>query len=582
MTSMPNIIRLSPCPKGYDKDIDKTIPPSQTVDIIKKRFSEAKLDILQETVRVDLGRLGIPVYMSRCGSDALAVMPTRKQMGKGASPEQAQASAVMELVERFSFFSFFDEFPGQLLHWKQAEELFSENLLDIGEITKSVNEDLSPQRAREVMDLVPWHFFPATRLRDERQTWLPLDWFKQLNEFNGASAGNSQEESILQGLSEIVERHVCCLVDRQHLATPTIVNESCTDPVLANLLRKFEKENIHITLKDFSLGMPMPTVGAIAWDPATFPHESEIVFTAGTASSPTKAAIRAVTEIAQLAGDFCTRACYEASGLGKFARIEDAAWLLEGPQIRLEQLPSVQADDIMDELKTAINALPYNVYCVATTNPALSIPAHYTMMPGASFRERDRNQSLGLYVGRRLVETKSREEAHKGLDMLSVHYPDAHFVPFFRGLTEINAEQWESAYGFMQKALPLQPDDDSQALVSFYTGFIDTRCNRWTQALPHLQAAVRLCPDMKEYGNLLGVSHFKLGQFEQAAECFRQVLSVDKGSAMDMANLGICEKNLGHHAQAMEHLSSALALDPSLEFVRPHLEQLTEAMAKSR
>ena len=38
-------------------------------------------------------------------------MPTRKQMGKGSSAEQAEASALMELMERFAFFSFWEERP---------------------------------------------------------------------------------------------------------------------------------------------------------------------------------------------------------------------------------------------------------------------------------------------------------------------------------------------------------------------------------------------------------------------------------------------------------------------------------------
>ena len=57
--------------------------------------------MLAETRRIDTGRLGIPVYLSVCGEAARAVMPTRKQMGKGASPEQAEASALMELARAF-------------------------------------------------------------------------------------------------------------------------------------------------------------------------------------------------------------------------------------------------------------------------------------------------------------------------------------------------------------------------------------------------------------------------------------------------------------------------------------------------
>ena len=58
-------------------------------------------------MRIDSGRLDIPVYLSLLGVDARRVVPTHKQMGKGATPVQAEASALMELVERFSFFSLY-------------------------------------------------------------------------------------------------------------------------------------------------------------------------------------------------------------------------------------------------------------------------------------------------------------------------------------------------------------------------------------------------------------------------------------------------------------------------------------------
>ena len=77
--------------------------------------------MLAETDRVDTGRLGIPVFVSVCGPEARDIMPTRKQMGKGASPEQAEASALMELVERYSFFSFWaDESNFEQLTWSEG------------------------------------------------------------------------------------------------------------------------------------------------------------------------------------------------------------------------------------------------------------------------------------------------------------------------------------------------------------------------------------------------------------------------------------------------------------------------------
>ena len=66
--------------------------------------------------------------------------------------------------------------------------------------------------------------------------------------------------------------------------------------------------------------------------------------------------------------------------------------------------------------------------------------------------------------------------------------------------------------------------------------------------------------------------------FTAAAAAFRAVLKVDKGSVMDLANLGLCEKFLGQKEAAMEHLAAALEVDPSLDFARTHLEELKASL----
>ena len=69
-----------------------------------------------------------------------------------------------------------------------------------------------------------------------------------------------------------------------------------------------------------------------------------------------------------------------------------------------------------------------------------------------------------------------------------------------------------------------------------------------------------------------------LKRYEEAAAAFRAVLKVDKGSVMDLTNLGLCEKFLGQKEAAMEHLAAALEVDPSLDFARTHLEELKASL----
>lgn len=571
-----NPILLRSCPKAYTADSDKAVAPAETLRAVRSKLKNAKLEIVAETRRIDNGRLDIPVYLSMCGQDARAIMPVRKQMGKGASPEQAEASALMELMERYAFFSFWERRPELITAtWSEAERKFGDSLIPVSEILRSVNDSLDEASARIILDACEWQFFPATRILDGQIVWLPLDWFKMLGEFNGSSAGNTNEESILQGLCELIERHVCAIAAASRPLLPTIDADTAGNPVLDELIGKFRRNGVNLVLKDMSLGMPLPTVGVLAWDEQTFPEASEIVFTAGTAASPLKAAIRAITEAAQLGGDFNSRSCYEASGLPKYSSLEECRWLLEGPAVKLEAMPNPEQGDIRDELLACVRALAStHVYSVETTHPDIGVPCHYTMAPGLQFRERDANQSLGLFAGRKLAEEAEPEEAAKGLAAIRSVCPDAHYLPFFEGLLALRLKDNVRAAALMEEASRKQPDADSKALVSFYAGYALGLAERWEEAVPWFMEAVRLSPQMKEARNYLGTAKFRLKRYAEAEDCFDAALKIDKGSAIDLANRGICRKFLGKNESARADLEAALALDPGLDFARKHLSEI--------
>jgi len=570
--------KLPSTPKGYTSDQDKVCPPRETVSRAKEAFSRCGGGILAETRRIDTGRLGIPVFLSVCGETARAVMPSRKQMGKGASPEQAEASALMELAERYSFFSFFAAADRCVTAtWSQAEARFGERLLPLARMRQSVHEAIPDATAREILDLAPWSFAWALDVARGEDVAVPVGWFRLLNEFNGASAGNGATESVLQGACELVERHVCTLIDRARPTLPTIDPASLDDPVLARLHAAFVREGILVRLKDFSQGMPVPTVGALAYDPATFPDASEIVFTAGTATSPAKAAIRALTEIAQLAGDFETRSNYEASGLPKYANLEEAAWIMAGPLTPLAALPSIACDDMARELERLADGLAgmgHSLLTVDTTHPELGLAANYSFVPGFAFRERTPQASLGLFTGRVLAEQAEPDQAAAGLARLAEIYPRAPFVPFFEGLLSLRLGEAQAAVPQFACAENLQPLPEDRALAAFYQAYALSRLDRWEEVVPHLDRALDLCPEVKEYSNLRGVARFKAGRYAEAAADFQAALALDPGSAMDLANLGLCRMHLGQTGPAVQSLTAALSLDPSLTFVREHLERL--------
>jgi len=565
--------------KGYTLDLDKAVPPEETVTRIRGILSGFGDQILERAVRIDTGRLDIPVYMAYFGPLARQIMPSRKQMGKGASPAQAEASALMEIVERFSLFSFFSSRDLPVMTWEQAEMTFGDELIPISEMLQSVHEDLPDDQARKLLNLVQWRFAPALSLTGRPPARLPLEWVRILNEFNGSSAGNVCEESLLQGALELVERHVCCLIDREKPVLPTLDPDSFQDPVLIRLWRSFADQNIVLRLKDFSLNTQIPTVGVLAYDPATFPDSSEIVFTAGTATSPEKAAIRALTEVAQLGGDFETSSNYEASGLSKFASPDQCEWLMQGEHAPIGSLPDISHEDLLQELKNLsarLRGLGHSLYSIDISHPELKVPANMSFVPGFTFRERTPHASLGLFIGRMLTESVPFHQAAEGLEVIRSIYPQGHFIPFFQGLLELNKGNFESALSHFHNAEPLQPCAHDQALTAFYLGYAHTQAQNWNQALPHLNRALSLSPDSHAFINLRGVAHFKLGDYGRAADDFHSALGLDSGSAVDLANLGLCYKAMNRPDMAIHYLQAGLELDSDLEFARDHLQKLLQ------
>lgn len=568
---------LSRCPKA--QGIDKAISPEETIRHVTERLCRVAGDVLDKNIRIDTGRLGIPVFMSVYGETARKITPAGKQMGKGTTPALARASAAMELVERFSFFSFWENLAAgdAPMPWKAARKKFGDAVLPVEQVVNSVGDSMPGDIAETLLDLVPWHFCPAYRLEDCRRVLVPFDWFKQINEFNGASAGNRPEESIMQGLCELIERHVCNRIMQERPQLADIDMSASGNPALSALAGSFRREGIRLVLKDFSLGMPAPTVGAVAWDPATFPEKSEIVFTAGTASSPAGAAIRAITEVAQLGGDFCTGSCYQASGLPKLTDPEQIRWLENGCAVPLERLPDISSDDIYLELKAIVEKIsPYEVYVVETTHPDLQIPAHYTIVPGFGFRERDICQSLGLFIGRRISESMDGTEAMRRLDTVQRYYPNAHFIPFFRGMVALRGGDAATAKSFFLNDSCLGAPAEAAAMAHFYAGYADWLSHGWQDAIPNLKKSVQFSPHTKEYHNLLGVCYFRTGQYEAAIPCFESAIKIDKGSAFDHANIGICYERIGNSEKAAEHLRLALLLDPGIDQARSHLERLAK------
>lgn len=573
-------IELKDCYKTFRHDQDKVYNPEETLRWVKERLQAQRLNILTETVRIDTGRLGIPVFISLCGDDATRLTGTKKQMGKGATPAQSEASAVMELMERFSFFSYVHQAPFSLRPFREvAGQAVSPDLL-----SRSVYDNRTdPARVEMFLQDCPLRWAPAFNLTRNQPQWVPIDWFYLINEYNGPAAGNTLEEAILQSLCEVVERHVGSVISHEQSTTPLIDPASLQDPAAQELVHKFQAQGIQLFLRDFSLDTGIPTVGALAYDPHTFPESSEIVFAAGTTSDPEKSLCRTLTEIAQLAGDFENRTTYRPT-LPKYSSLEEARYLTDtsSATVSIQKLPNLADDNLKVEIQRCVAALAkigLEVLVIDVTHPDLGVPTVYTIVPGAHFLDHTRDTDFPQHVARTLVRGLPAEALHGEMRRLHDTFGPRYDLTFFLAHSLELQEQPQAALEFYNQALGEHPEEQEIASIYIHMASCLKDLSDYRPALKALAQAEQHNRELKEIYNLRGFCHYQLKEHHLAIESFEQAIELDPGSGIDYANIGSNLRELGHIEEAIELYRVALEMDPDIDFARDNIKRLTALQA---
>jgi ribosomal protein S12 methylthiotransferase accessory factor len=573
---MNHSVALNDAYKSFTRDQDKILHPKETVKRFKEKLKTIDLDILKSALRIDNGRLDIPIYFSTCGEDAAAVTGTKKQMGKGGTPDQAEASAVMELAERFSFFNFA----------KNPENFFTDVYPNVKDkaipfemIAQSVHDESDDLPAsRKIFETLPLKWTWGYNLSQEKEVLIPFDWFFAINEFNGPSAGNCVEEALIQGICEIVERHTSSLISQNKLMVAAIRPESVTDPLVIEMFQKYNNAGVKLYLSDFSLDTGIPTVGALAYDPVTFPALSEIVWTAGTTPDPQKALSRTLTEVAQLAGDFNTNANYVASGLPKFTTLEEAGYVINpGKEVNISDLPDLSNNNLKTEILNCLAALEkinMQALVINTMHAQLKIPAFYTIIPGAHFRERSLGTSVGMFTAKHIFENRPAAEAIKQLKSMEKALPNTYYISFYLGACHLAIDNPDSALAYFRQSLALEPTEQDIPSIYSYLGQALKNMEEYHQALDVLKKGEKLDPERTDIYNLMGFCHFKLKEHEKAIKNFKKVIVLDPSSAIDYANIGANYRQMGEKEKAIRYYQMALTLDDSIQFAKEGLDEL--------
>jgi ribosomal protein S12 methylthiotransferase accessory factor len=99
--------------------------------------------------------------------------------------------------------------------------------------------------------------------------YIPEIMIKTMHGSNGMCAGNTKEEALLQGISELIERLVQSIIMFDNITPPTIPESYIKEkyPNIYNLISSLKsKGNFEIIVKDCSLGKGFPVAGIIFLD----------------------------------------------------------------------------------------------------------------------------------------------------------------------------------------------------------------------------------------------------------------------------------------------------------------------------
>lgn len=289
-------------PIKFIKGTYRVKDPVDTYDSNEEKLRTAGITRITEITHLD--RVKIPVFSS--------IRPTAQSggvsvyAGKGATVEQAKASAMMEGFERYSAEK--QDIDQEKISISAYNEIKNDSVLNPRDLLlpKSFeNQNIEMQKlewieAEEIISespiLVPANavFHPYIPNREIKPSAMAM--FK--GNTNGLASGNVIEEAVLHGIFEVVERDAWSIFEltkrnKKQIDLDTIENETVNE-----LVEKFTEQGIKIKLMDITADLKIPTIVASA-DDTVLKDAALLTLGVGTHLNPEIAAIRALSEVAQ-------------------------------------------------------------------------------------------------------------------------------------------------------------------------------------------------------------------------------------------------------------------------------------------
>ena len=255
----------------------KEVTPEETVKRLKELLKKIGIEVIEKwSDESSVGTYSLRVAIK--GTDI-------GQNGKGMTKEFAMASAYAEFFERFQngVFRFRMEKPTAELPFSNApdekhlsvEETMQGNnsffeyiLQENGKENSTKEEKIEciKEILNEKSNLVEkedYLYLPYYSVKNKDIEYVPDRLFSYLYDTNGMCAGNSKEEALIEGLSEILERYAGTKMVKEKITLPEIPMEYIEKfPKVKKMVDKLNKNTeYYFRLVDCSFGGKYPVAG---------------------------------------------------------------------------------------------------------------------------------------------------------------------------------------------------------------------------------------------------------------------------------------------------------------------------------
>lgn len=384
------LLKLETSIKGYSFEQDRIITPKDTVKNAVKQIEKM----------YDLSGFRL-VPCDNPIADAFSFSSISDQFncsGKGLTPEQSQASAVMEFAERYSWYHFdYKTSPDYKIASYQEMKKNGVRLVPASYfLSQDLDHSTTPEISEEIYS-APLIWIRAVSLTKQTYYYYPINWHNILFGSNGLAGGNTREEAIRHALCEVIERENLArfFIDQQ--PARDLDQTSIDHPLVRKVLKEAREADIYFVIKDISFGLGIPTFivyGTSKKDAGQLQHQG---CGQGCHPDPIKALIRGLAEYFE--GYSLMKQTQNKVNLdflkvlrkmpprhyGFLSRLHTELLSAGKMTVRLDQIRDLSSRDIKKEIEKLVTILRLRgleVIVMEKTHPRLQIPVVRVLVPG--------------------------------------------------------------------------------------------------------------------------------------------------------------------------------------------------------